>query len=857
MDYRDGSSTVLNEACEQGTCAYPSVEPFADFVCRVLNVAQDSLLGRIVEQASWLYLFRSDPDSLRAIMEFWFYFRNLCDLGEIPPPMDGSPSSAIKPVNDQSPPAPAAPTSAAAAAEVEEENKQQQQQQHQQLGENGTSNVHSNSNSSKKDDSKPPKPHIKKSGLEPSQPNHVQERKLHAQTRSMPVTEAVRFEDFLGTQMGMVQSCIEAYFSTDWHRQRDVMETNRQHREFMEKRHWVRFLVDGYKQFRIAANSGDIKEVQEVAATLWANRNKDRTEVPTPVLAQPESIPWYMLGVPRLDRAAFLAETYKPNRDYGLLVLFHAGFSVPSTTILRNSIAPIFENLAHLHPVPVKTFLVNSTVEIDLLVQAGVQEFPTIMFLPANAQQPPPVSALVPEALVPASPTTFISSAVSPSTTAAAAGGGAAGAAAAIDDLPKSPTSPHFAQPPLSPATAKSASSTRPSSAASTASSASSGLPTANGALPGWRVFPSAGVMTKTIISAWVASNATCPVPERKIKKFVTKLVKLDQRLRFAPFRKLHSAANVVRRLCSNADGVCHILQDDGSSPHFGKPSATVKASSSTSVFPELAAAQTPRFIFLGGGAASGKTTAVMALRRSEWWEKNSSSIVVVDADEFKRKDPMFGGGPTDLHEKSTKAAEFLLVSAVNDGRHVIFDSTMMWAPFIEQTIDMIRSSHEFIYQHGPGWRGNDQPELYWERTAERSAEDRARRVPFRVSIYGIFADPAISVPRLLVRELTSGRTLLIGVLLKSLKMFSQNFEKYCALVDDVTLFDNNVVVDLEHGELPPVAAKKETRDGKLEILREKSWAHFLQHKFINGNATSLETLFERPAAADKKPSSY
>lgn len=37
------------------------------------------------------------------------------------------------------------------------------------------------------------------------------------------------------------------------------------------------------------------------------------------------------------------------------------------------------------------------------------------------------------------------------------------------------------------------------------------------------------------------------------------------------------------------------------------------------------------------------------------------------------------------------QAAEMLLVTAINEQRDIVFDGTMMWAPFVEQTIAMVR----------------------------------------------------------------------------------------------------------------------------------------------------------------------
>lgn len=63
------------------------------------------------------------------------------------------------------------------------------------------------------------------------------------------------------------------------------------------------------------------------------------------------------------------------------------------------------------------------------------------------------------------------------------------------------------------------------------------------------------------------------------------------------------------------------------------------------------------------------------------------------------------------VHEYSTKQAEALFVSAINRQKDVIFDGTMMWAPFVEQTIAMVRD-HQHNYRRGPGYQKDDDGHL-------------------------------------------------------------------------------------------------------------------------------------------------
>ena len=46
-------------------------------------------------------------------------------------------------------------------------------------------------------------------------------------------------------------------------------------------------------------------------------------------------------------------------------------------------------------------------------------------------------------------------------------------------------------------------------------------------------------------------------------------------------------------------------------------------------------------------------------------------------------------------------------MSAAPHAQDVIFDGTMMWAPFVEQTIAMVRD-HRHKYRRGPGYHKSD-----------------------------------------------------------------------------------------------------------------------------------------------------
>lgn len=69
------------------------------------------------------------------------------------------------------------------------------------------------------------------------------------------------------------------------------------------------------------------------------------------------------------------------------------------------------------------------------------------------------------------------------------------------------------------------------------------------------------------------------------------------------------------------------------------------------------------------------------------------------------------------VHSDSTTAAEQLLLDAVNHRRDILFDSTMQWAPFIRQTVEMVRDDQN-LYRKGPGYKKHEDgtiTERYWE----------------------------------------------------------------------------------------------------------------------------------------------
>lgn len=95
-----------------------------------------------------------------------------------------------------------------------------------------------------------------------------------------------------------------------------------------------------------------------------------------------------------------------------------------------------------------------------------------------------------------------------------------------------------------------------------------------------------------------------------------------------------------------------------------------------------------------------------------------------------------------------------MLVEAVNQQRDIVFDGTMMWRPFVEQTIAMVRD-HEHFYKRGPGYHRDAHGrvvERYWERCTVDEVPECSRstgpRWPYRIEIVGCTCDPGLAVAR-------------------------------------------------------------------------------------------------------------
>jgi predicted ABC-type ATPase/thiol-disulfide isomerase/thioredoxin len=254
-----------------------------------------------------------------------------------------------------------------------------------------------------------------------------------------------------------------------------------------------------------------------------------------------------------------------------------------------------------------------------------------------------------------------------------------------------------------------------------------------------------------------------------------------------------------------------------------------------------------PMLIFLGGGMGAGKSTVVQHITQDDFWQSYGENMVLVEADALKTKDPLFqflskngvGNASEIVHKFSTDAAETLFLSALKWRRDIVFDGTMSWLPFAEQTCAMVRDTAH-VYRRGPGYQGPDREERYWEIADSTEVMPfPGGSYPYRIKLVGVVARPEQAVKRGILRWLRTGRSVRIESQLRSHKLFSQNFMRYVELLDEVELYDNTD----ESASAPKLIAKKEL-EGKFQVLDEDAFHYFQQISEINTHATSVDELW-------------
>uniref|UniRef100_A0A7C8Z3W8 NAD(+) kinase n=1 Tax=Opuntia streptacantha TaxID=393608 RepID=A0A7C8Z3W8_OPUST len=230
---------------------------------------------------------------------------------------------------------------------------------------------------------------------------------------------------------------------------------------------------------------------------------------------------------------------------------------------------------------------------------------------------------------------------------------------------------------------------------------------------------------------------------------------------------------------------------------------------------------RSPVLLLMGGGMGAGKSTVLKDILKEPFWAGVASNAVVVEADAFKETDVIYralssNGHHADMlqtaelvHQSSTNAASSLLVTALNEGRDVIMDGTLSWAPFVEQTVAMARNIHKWRYRMGIGYKVSEDGtiiENYWEkvddededsnggsRHLEEPKPDKDRK-PYRIELVGVVCDAYLAVVRGIRRAIMVRRAVRVKSQLQSHKRFAGAFSSYCQLVDNARLYCTSTV---------------------------------------------------------------
>lgn len=266
----------------------------------------------------------------------------------------------------------------------------------------------------------------------------------------------------------------------------------------------------------------------------------------------------------------------------------------------------------------------------------------------------------------------------------------------------------------------------------------------------------------------------------------------------------------------------------------------------------------------------------------------------VVDNSE-KLVDPLFGvvmrkSGLAEairaVHRDSTDASESLLIEAVERGNDIVLDGTSKWAPFVIQTIAMLRKAHTHkvrtrllfsVVSHTN--RHVEDPDTK-DQTKKRQKEkfffflllltllckvywiqDELRDVPleqpYQIWLLGTVEEKYfffffsncnsskscavnVAVGRSIRRGILDGRWTGLEDLLRSHKLFAAHFEEYALLVDKALLFDNTKSREAETP--PPLLA--ELRGQERRVLGEESFDRFTKQQFLRIQAKSVHSLY-------------
>ncbi|KAK4770094.1 hypothetical protein SAY87_030626 [Trapa incisa] len=268
---------------------------------------------------------------------------------------------------------------------------------------------------------------------------------------------------------------------------------------------------------------------------------------------------------------------------------------------------------------------------------------------------------------------------------------------------------------------------------------------------------------------------------------------------------------------------------------------------------------RSPVLLLMGGGAGAGKSTILENVKKQPFWAEASENAVYVDGDAFKVSDVVYQalnskGRHDDMlqtaelvHQSSMDAASSVLVTALNEGRDVIMDSTLSWEPFVVQMIEMARDVHKRLYRMGVGYKVAEDgsvTEKYWEPVPPNELDGDimvANKKPYRIELVGVVCDPYLAVVRGIRRAVIVNRAVRVNSQLKSHQRFASNFRKYCDLVDNARLYCTNAT-----GGPPTLIAWKE---GKMKLLVEPEEIKCLSTvSKLNPDATSIYELYPDPS---------
>ncbi|CAB4292213.1 unnamed protein product [Prunus armeniaca] len=282
---------------------------------------------------------------------------------------------------------------------------------------------------------------------------------------------------------------------------------------------------------------------------------------------------------------------------------------------------------------------------------------------------------------------------------------------------------------------------------------------------------------------------------------------------------------------------------------------------------------RSPVLLLMGGGMGAGKSTVLKDILEEPFWSGAAAKAVVVEADAFKETDVIYRalssrGHHTDMlqtaelvHQSSTDAASSLLVTALNEGRDVIMDGTLSWAPFVEQTIDMARHVHKCRYRMGVGYKVAEDgtiTENYWERVGEEedlhdqqkiNSGQEPKRKPYRIELVGVVCDAYLAVVRGIRRAIMVRRAVRVNSQLQSHKRFASAFYGYCQLVDNARLYCTNSMTS------PPMLIG--WKDGVNRLLVDVEEIKCLTNlSSLNSDAESIYELYMQNPSLILEPGS-